>query len=340
MQLPRPRGPRSTAVVAYLDGSDPKGLPADVPGPEGSPITDEDLQTALWTCYELHYRGFAGVPDDLEWDPALLAFRRHLEEHFLAGLRSEVTVPPGDGPVPERLKQLVADFDGPPLSRYMRRDAMPEQFGEFAIHRSIYQLKDADPHSFALPRLAGRAKAALVEIQADEYGGGVEKDMHAQLYRATMRGLGLSDEYGHYADAVPAVTLALSNAMSLFGLHRSLRGALAGHLAAFEMTSSEPNRRYSLGLQRIGADEATRRFHDVHVMADALHEQIAAYDLCGGLVADEPELADDVLFGAASCLFLDARLGSHLLECWQADQSSLLNRSGASPSCASRRRTA
>lgn len=42
------------------------------------------------------------------------------------------------------------------------------------MHRSAYQLKEADPHSFALPRVpAGRAKAAFVEIQADEYGGGV-----------------------------------------------------------------------------------------------------------------------------------------------------------------------
>ena len=40
--------------------------------------------------------------------------------------------------------------------------------------------------------------------------------------------------------------------MSLFGLHRRLRGALVGHLAAFEMTSSIPNRRYGDGLRRLG----------------------------------------------------------------------------------------
>ena len=44
---------------------------------------------------------------------------------------------------------------------------------ELAIHRSGYQLKEADPHTWAIPRLTGRAKAAMVMIQADEYGGGV-----------------------------------------------------------------------------------------------------------------------------------------------------------------------
>jgi Iron-containing redox enzyme len=46
------------------------------------------------------------------------------------------------------------------------------QLREFAIHRSAYQLKEADPHTWAIPRLTGAVKAAMVEIQADEYGDG------------------------------------------------------------------------------------------------------------------------------------------------------------------------
>ena len=59
-----------------------------------------------------------------------------------------------------------------PLSRHVERDATLEQVLEFLAHRSAYQLKEADPHSWALPRLSGGPKAAMVEIQADEYGGG------------------------------------------------------------------------------------------------------------------------------------------------------------------------
>jgi hypothetical protein len=110
----------------------------------------------------------------------------------------------------------------------------------------------ADPHTWAIPRLSGASKAALVEIQADEYGGGRVEQMHSELFRATMRGLDLNDSYGAYLEWVPAITLAISNTMSLFGLHRRHLGALLGHLAAFEMTSSAPNYRYSLGLRRLG----------------------------------------------------------------------------------------
>ncbi|MQA17771.1 MAG: iron-containing redox enzyme family protein, partial [Pseudonocardiaceae bacterium] len=182
--------------------------------------------------------------------------------------------------------------------RYLQRSATLEQFREFVVHRSVYHLKEADPHTWAVPRLACPVKAALVEIQADEYGGGRAERMHSELFRTTMRGLGLCDTYGHYLDAVPAVTLATSNLISLFGLHRRWRGALVGHLAAFEMTSSLPNRRYANALRRLGVDdERATAFYDEHVEADAVHENIAAVDLAGGLVRQDPRLGGDVLWG-------------------------------------------
>ena len=80
--------------------------------------------------------------------------------------------------------------DGPSLSRHVERDATREQVLEFLIHRSAYQLKEADPHSWALPRLSGGPKAALVEIQADEYGGGRPERIHARLFADAMAARG------------------------------------------------------------------------------------------------------------------------------------------------------
>ena len=77
-----------------------------------------------------------------------------------------------------------------------------------------------------------------------------------------------------------------------------MRGASLGHLAAVEMTSSEPSRRYSSGLRRLGFGSSTTVFYDEHVEADAVHEQIASVDMCGSLVAEDPSLTADVLFGA------------------------------------------
>jgi Arc/MetJ family transcription regulator len=220
--------------------------------------------------------------------------------------------------------RAIADADDTPsLSRHLEREATFEQLLEFVAHRSAYQLKEADPHSWALPRLYGGPKAAMVQIQADEYGGGDPARIHAQLFANTMDALGLDSAYGAYLDNVPGVTLATVNLMSLFGLHRRWRGACVGHLALFEMESSIPNRRYANGLRRLGCDERATEFFDEHVMADAIHESVAAVDLAGGLARQQPALAADILWGAATLVELDARFARHVLAAWETGQSSL-----------------
>lgn len=322
MRLPEGRGPISGSVIDALRGSRYDALPLAVDLP-GDVLADDDTQLALWILFELHYRGFDDVDDAAEWHPRALTLRRHLEDALLAQLRDDVPVRHTDEPVTTRVRALVDADDGPSLSRYAQRRADRAQFAEFVAHRSTYQLKEADPHTWAVPRLPAAAKAALVEIQVDEYGTGDAERMHSELFRTLMRSFGLDDSYGAYVDAVPGITLAVSNVMSLFGLRRELRGAIVGHLAAYEMTSSIPSKRYAKGLRRVGGDEAACAFYDVHVTADALHEQLALHDLCGGLVSAEPDLADDVVFGAAACLHVEARFAEHVLGCWQQGRSSL-----------------
>ncbi|MGY1605375.1 iron-containing redox enzyme family protein [Geodermatophilus sp. SYSU D00815] len=334
MRLPTPRGPVSAALCHGLAGR-PGTLPglaalarrlvASLPGDDV--LADDDLQLTLLVLYELHYRGYDGVDPDWEWSTDLLAARAVLEAEVERALRRAVPLPPPPEPtaraVAAALFAVTGADDGPSLSAHLARRADVEQFREFVVHRSVYELKEADPHTWALPRLAGRAKAALAEVQADEYGGGRPERVHAVLYAGSMRALGLDDRPGAYVDLVPAVTLATVNAMSLFGLHRRLRGAVAGHLAAFEMTSTVPNRRYGDGLRRLGFGPDATWFFDEHVEADAVHEQLAAHDLAGALVEDEPELLGDVLLGAGTALELERRFAEHVLGAWAAGRSSL-----------------
>ncbi len=119
------------------------------------------------------------------------------------------------------------------------------------------------------------------------------------------------------------MTLRWANTMTLFGLHRRLRGAAIGHLAALEMTSSLPNRRYGNGLRRLGFDSVTTDFFDEHVEADAVHEQIALYDLAVATSVAEPELTGDIVFGAAAAIATDNDVAAHLLEAWADGRSSL-----------------
>lgn len=163
----------------------------------------------------------------------------------------------------------------------------------------------------------------MVEIQADEYGGGRPQRMHSALFARTMRGLGLNDAYGHYVDAVPALTLAATNMMSLFGLNRRLGGSIRGHLAAYEMTSSQPNRLYGKGFWRHGFTQDATWYFDEHVEADAVHEQIAGRDLADGLFETEPDLLEGVYFGAAAVLAVDAMTTTRTMVAWEAGESSL-----------------
>jgi hypothetical protein len=198
------------------------------------------------------------------------------------------------------------------------------QLQEFCIHRSAYQLKEADPHTFGIPRLWGKAKAAMVEIQYDEYGSGRAAGMHSTLFADTLTALGLDSTYGAYLDKLPGPTLATVNLASMFGLHRRWRAALVGHLAVFEMTSIAPMERYSRTLTRLGIGPGGRRFYDVHVAADARHGAIARDRMVAGLIETEPDLGHDLLFGAAAVLLVEDRFARYLLDAWSAGRSSLI----------------
>jgi hypothetical protein len=324
--LPRARGPISEQLLTALQ-SDPHGIASPRLGSE-DPLGDEDLQLSLYVCYELHYRGFQGVDSSWEWQPSLIAFRGRLEESFERGLTAAVgeldrTSVPAEG-MDLALREIAESDAAPSLSQYVERRAHLGEVREFMIHRSAYQLKEADPHTWAIPRLYGSPKAAIVEIQADEYGGGSAERLHAKLFADAMAAVGLNPRYGAYLDSIPGVTLATVNLMSLCGLHRRHRGAIVGHLALFEMTSSVPNGRYARGLRRLGFDGAATEFFDEHVLADAVHENVAAVDLAGGLAHQEPELAGDVLWGARALVALEARWARHVLDAWDAGRSSLL----------------
>jgi hypothetical protein len=292
-------------------------------------LSGDDFHLALYMLYELHYRGFEHVADRLEWHPSVVTAAARLEDRFEAALRSMITIRRDGTNVSGDLRRMIDDADGPSLSQYMEHRGTPAHMCEFAMHRSAYQLKEADPHTWALPRLAGRAKAAMAAIQFDEYGSGQVDAMHSHLFAQTLESLGLDSTYGNYVNVLPGTTLATVNLITMFGLHRRWRGALVGHLAVFEMTSVVPMSRYAAALGRLGYDDCARRFYDVHVEADAMHEVVASSDLVGGLVAGEPDLADDIRFGAAAVLLVEDRFARRLLDAWHASSSSLYDESSS-----------
>jgi hypothetical protein len=111
--------------------------------------------------------------------------------------------------------------------------------------------------------------------------------------------------------------------MSLFGLHRRLRGAAIGHFASTEITSPPGSRRMVQALQRMAAPPACVGFYSEHVEADAVHEQVVRIDVVGDLVAREPHLDTDVVFGIRAHAAVENRLADKLIEAWKQGRTSL-----------------
>jgi hypothetical protein len=318
--LPAARGPLSEAVIESLR-RDERGDFPELREVAGADPFGEDVQLALHLCYELHYQGFPGVDPDWEWDPELLRLRAAMERVFLAGLRAATAG--GDDVQGELDELLVEPIDGTGISHYLADQGEWWQMCEYLTHRSIYHLKEADPHAWVIPRLRGRAKAALVAVEFDEFGGGRSDRVHAKLYADLMDAAGLDSGYLHYLDQVPGGMLAVVNLMSLFGLHRRLRGALVGHFAAAEITTAPSAMRMERALDRLGAPEACKVFFTEHIEADAVHEQVMRHEVIGGLLADEPELAPDVVFGIQATNLIEARFAADVLSAWHSGRSSL-----------------
>jgi hypothetical protein len=323
--LPQPRGPRSEHLLAHLQ------RPAHDLGalPDGDDALDgEDTPLALHVLYELHYRGYDDVDERWEWEPALLRERRRLEHELEARLVDEA----GPAPVGVTVDDIVTELDRlaggsddkPSLSAWVVERGSGRHLREFAVHRSIYQLREADAHTFGIPRLHGPAKAALVEIQRGEYGDGEPAQVHARLFADAMRALDLDPSYGAYLDVVPGPTLSTVNLVDLFGLHRRWRGALVGHLALFEMASVGPMGRYAAAVRKAGFGERAARFYDAHVLADQHHQVVGRDLLAAGLARDEPLLGGEIVFGARALDVVEGRMARRLVAAWERGETSLL----------------
>ncbi|HJT04254.1 MAG TPA: iron-containing redox enzyme family protein, partial [Pseudonocardiaceae bacterium] len=126
-ELPEPRGPLSATTLDTLRGSSSRQFGSAAVA-RADPYGD-DLQLALYCCYELHYRGFTGVCADLEWDPHLLGWRRELERPFLAALRADV---PGGTDVTGEIDALLVEApQAGGVSHYLHRCGRRWQLREY-----------------------------------------------------------------------------------------------------------------------------------------------------------------------------------------------------------------
>jgi hypothetical protein len=320
--LPWPRGPLSDFVITTF-GSRSGSVGLSPPITLDDPLDDDDFQLALYLCYELHYRDVANA--DLEWDPVLLSFRAELERVFVYRLRQfECPSSRGSGSLAASLDAMVEDVKVLDIGEYLELHATLDQLRAYCVHRSVSFLKCGDANSFGIARLKGGAKAAMAKIQFAEMGYGDASSMNSSHFAATMMALDLDPRHGAYVGHLPAASLAQMNLESLFGLHRRWRGALVGAVAVNKLSSVDLMDHCLHAMFRLDGSIAGANYFTNRMNSDAIHAFIARDQLVAGLVATDPEMSNDVLFGATAQLRLEENFERHALDAWSRGHSSLL----------------
>lgn len=334
-RLPRQRGPVSQWLVqrlAWSEAASATPQPSEEVVRGSGILSDDDRLMALWVAQGLSCHGFAGVDARCEVDPDVVALRLALEDALESDL-SRVVAPVVARHLTSATDDLVrtlfdlprAEFtEAPSIASFARREMSHQQWREMLILKSAYQLKEGDPHTFAIPRLPDEAKLPLLEIQFDEYGNGRLSDQHSRIFAEAMRSVELSDRYGDYCDAWPCEVLAANTALGWWASRREWVGAVAGHLAFIETTSSLPCQEYVAGARRLKLPEQAHRYFGEHVEADAAHEQIAIRQMCTAVAAADPAGTEKVLYGFLSGLYLEGRVAQAAVGAWRDSRSALL----------------
>ncbi|MCV7213315.1 iron-containing redox enzyme family protein [Mycolicibacterium canariasense] len=308
--LPSAVGPVSDALLDHLACRAPRRhyVPVEAPVGDTRPY-GHDLQLALYVSYELHHRGFADVDPRWEWDPGVLQFRARLEEAFGNALREDVGDVSACSAAAE-IRRLGARSSV--LADHLREHGTWSQMREYFVHRSVRRLKIDDAGAWAT--------YAMTPAEFDRSVSGAPPRSTSCRFADVLSAAGLDDTYLHYLDEVTPEALALVNMMSMFGLHRNLRGAATGQLVATEISIRRASAGLHDALLRLGAPQPCVQFYRDH--AGTLDGPPRCETL-GALLEREPETEPDVVLGIRAFELLEERFASRLLTCWADGRSSL-----------------
>lgn len=314
--LPQPVGPVSGHASALLDARTNASSPRI---PLRDDPFDHDLQLGLYMLNELHFGGWGGVSDTFEWQGGVAAFRSALSAEFERRLRCALPAVSAD---PREEAHRLLALGGPSVSGHLRDNGTIEQVRESMIMRTPYQSKEADPHTFALPRFSGTTKRVFTEIQSGEYGVG-HRCSHAELFADAMEGLGLDATPNAHVNSCTGVGLATSNLVTLGAMQRRLRGIVLGQLSLFEMDSVVPNRAMVECCDRLGLDASVRPFFHIHVMADTEHEQMVEQAFLTDYPVLESDQVDNLLLGLRAQSMIDHAIAAEIVPAWESGRSAL-----------------
>ena len=308
-ELPSARGPLSESVLEYVTGRS-----ARLWAQRGDAhLDDPDAQLALWLLNCLEVAADWPVDVDRARTLPLRLLHANLERSFEGEVLRAV---PTLGAEVDLLDHLDALLRGPAVDTCATAaDHGPGAVRDAFTAKAPYLGFEADPHTLALARLEAPLKPVVAEIQSGEYGVG-HAQTHAQIYRRCLTALGVS--YGEAVETAPTASFAFANLAWLFGREVRWRGAAVGQLCVLELDSVEPCRALAAAWDDAGLPAEARRWYDVHVLADAEHEQIVRQRLIPLVQDATPWLVADAAFGADATWTFQQRVAAELVARWRA----------------------
>lgn len=155
------------------------------------------------------------------------------------------------------------------LVEEMGLEALQRLLSEYAIDG----LTEASAMFAIVPRLQGRAQAAVMRILIDEFGCGNPQRVHAELYRQLLQELGLSTDLKEYLDTVNEESLAFVNVYHWLTKRAPRVDAYLGALAYTEMAIPTSFASFAVACERLGIRQRT--YFTEHVHIDPYHTQDA-----------------------------------------------------------------
>lgn len=307
--LPSAVGPVSGALLDHLACRAPRRhyVPVEAPVGDTQPY-GHDLQLALYVSYELHHRGFADVDPRWEWDPGVLQLRARLEEAFGTALREDV----GDvaqHKAADEIRRMYTRSSA--VVDHLREHGTWSQMREYFVQRSVHRLRTDDA--------AAWASHAMTPAEFHQSVSGGDDHPPRCRFAEVLSAAGLDPGYLCYLDEVAPEALALVNMMSMFGLHRNLRGAATGQEAATAITVRRASGGLVEALLRLGAPQPCVQFYRDNA-------GIPGRPGCAPMAAlldREPELEADVVLGIRAFELLEDRFATRLVTSWADGRSSL-----------------
>ncbi|WP_438748303.1 iron-containing redox enzyme family protein [Pararhizobium sp. O133] len=186
-------------------------------------------------------------------------------------------------------------------------------YRNFLIQSSVDLLAEASASALGIVGEYGEPQSALFRILIDEFGYGTHNKKHSVLYRSTLRGFDLSEEYNSYWPLFDTPTLELHNVIHfMFQSPRNLFlqiGFLLYAEASYQR-STEEHFRY---LKRFHPGVDGHYFGE-HAHIDIHHSAMVADEVVAPLISKfGPDVGAEIVVGAELTRMAFERSGDHML---------------------------